>query len=145
MRRWSGDDGCGRRCERSRRPVSRGQVEPLAAIVAVFAVGAALALYAGAVDDAIGDGPERRTPEILLDRTVENATKAGIVDPTGIEKTLRTAPEGWHVNVTLRRDGSVRAVGPTPPPEADSASRRVPVQVEPGTVRPGRIRVEIWR
>lgn len=145
MRRWLGDAGSGPQCKRRCRRFSRGQVEPLAAIVAVFAIGAALAVYAGALDEAIGDGPERETPEILLDRTVENATRAGIVDPTRIEGTPRTAPEGLHVNVTLRSDGSVRTAGPTPPPEADGASRRVPVQVGPGTVRPGRIRIEIWR
>jgi len=124
----------------------RGQVEPLAAITAVFAVSVALALYAGVVGDAVVTH-DRETAEIALDRAVENVTTARIVDPNRetIERIHGTAPEGWQANVTLRSDGFVRAVGPEPPPEADQASRRVAVRLKPGTVRPGLLQVVIWR
>jgi len=43
-------------------------VEPIAALVAVLAVGAALGLYVGALDDAAPDR-ERPTAEATLDRS----------------------------------------------------------------------------
>jgi hypothetical protein len=126
------------------RPGSRGQVEPLAAIAAVLAVGAGLTLYAGAVDDVLGADSDRATADIVLDRGVDELSEAGVVEPAAIDRTRDIAPAGWHVNVTVRAQGVDRSVGPTPPPHAERASERVGVRAGPGAVNPGRVRVVVW-
>jgi len=135
MRPWSGSDD---------EPTARGQVEPFAALAAVLAVGAGLALYAGAVDGVVREGPERETPDIVLDRTVDELSETGVVEPGRIDRTRDVGPPGWHVNVTVRARGVDRSTGPTPPPGAARASERVGVRAAPGTVNPGRVRVVIW-
>lgn len=123
----------------------RGQVEPLAAIAAVLAVCAGLTLYAGTVDEFVGDSGERETVDIALDATVDSLSTAGVVSPKEVHSVDEAIPQGWHANVTVTADGVNQSAGPTPPPGASEGSRRVGVQVEPGTVRPGRVTVVVWR
>ncbi|MEF8813060.1 MAG: hypothetical protein V5A55_04500 [Halovenus sp.] len=136
----SDDDPAGG-CTRSS---SRGQVEPLAAIAAVLAVGAGLALYAGAVDDVFEADSDRETADIALDRGIDALSETGIVVPETINRTRDIGPAGWHLNVTVRAQGVNRSVGPTPPPRAERASERVGVRAGPGVVNPGRVRVVVW-
>jgi len=128
MSRWSG----------------RGQVEPLAALVAVFAVGAALSVYAGVLDEAV-PAPDRNVAEPTVDRVERRLTDAGVVDPTDLRTGLNAGPDGYRLNITLTADGETWRVGPTPPPSADAAETSVSVRVGPGRIRPGRLRAEVWR
>lgn len=122
----------------------RGQVEPLAALAAVFAVCAGLVLYAGAVEDALPGESDRDTVEITTDRAVEATSEAGIVRPARLDRATKANPEGWKLNVTLTSEGKRWQYGPRPPATGTEATRRVSVYHEPGTVRPGQFRVVTW-
>lgn len=58
----------------------RAAVEPIAALVAVVAVGAALGLYTVALDDATPDH-DRPTAEATLDRIEPAVTTGGVIEP----------------------------------------------------------------
>ncbi|WP_135829137.1 DUF7285 family protein [Halorussus halobius] len=122
---------------------SRAQVEPLAALVAVFAVGVALAAYAGVLDGTLST-PDRN----LADPTVERAEHAiagtGVADPDALPAGLRAAPDGHRVNLTLEAAGRTWRAGPSPPARADAADLAVSVRVAPGRIRPGELRAEVW-
>ena|SRR6056297_725855 len=122
---------------------NRAQVEPLAALAAVFAVGVALTTYTGVLD-ATFPTPDRN----LADPTVERANRAlaetGVADPKALAAGLRAGPEGYRLNLTLQAAGRSWHAGPTPPPSADAAALAVSVRVAPGRVRPGRLRAEVW-
>jgi len=128
MSRWSG----------------RAQVEPLAALVAVFAVCAALSVYAGVLDATVPT-LDRNAAEPTVERVERRLTDAGVVDPRTLLDGLRAGPDGYGLNLSLRADGETWSAGPTPPPSADAAERTVSVSVGPGRIRPGRLRVEVWR
>lgn len=70
----------GERSLREGRCESRAAVEPLAALVAVLAVGAALGLYVVALGDTAPER-ERPTAEATLDRVEPAVTTGGIVEP----------------------------------------------------------------
>ncbi|WP_137283346.1 DUF7285 family protein [Halorussus salinisoli] len=133
MSRWSG-----------RLPLrDRAQVEPLAALVAVFAVGVALTTYTGVLDATLPT-PDRN----LAGPTVERAERAvgdtGVADPEALPAGLHAGPDGYDLNLTLRSAGRTWHAGPTPPPSADAADLAVSVRVGPGRIRPGRLRAEVW-
>ena len=96
MSRSSGERSlCGERTQ------SRAAVEPIAALVAVLAVGAALGLYVVALDDAAPDR-ERPTAEATLDRVEPAVTTGGVVDP----KRLRGVGEfRFTATVVIEADG----------------------------------------
>lgn len=128
----------------------RGQVEPLAALVAVFAVGVGLALYVGAVDATIPTFASDRelaepTADVLVAEAADAAT--GTVDPP-LEPVVDGArPTAHEFNATLRTDAGRWTAGPTRPhPLAldDCAQREVAVRIEPGVVRPGILEVCVW-
>lgn len=127
----------------------RGQVEPLAALAAVFALGAGLALYAGALDATVPSlTPDRDPAPAAADRVVDASTSAGVVEPP-IERAAATArPTGRELNATLRATGWDEEWRHGPPvPETvdvDCARREVGVRVAPGDVRPGRMGVCVW-
>lgn len=124
----------------------RGQVEPLAAIAAVAAVAAGLALYAGALDEHRPDRRGRPVAEPTLAVVETGLTTAGVVDPARIGRVQRTsAPRGYLVNVSLSSGETAWRAGPVPPSSAERASQPVSVRVGPGTVRPGRLTVRVWR
>ncbi|WP_134671967.1 DUF7285 family protein [Halorussus marinus] len=122
----------------------RGQVEPLAALVAVFAVCAALSTYAGVLDGAVPT-PDRNVASPTVDRVERRIADAGVVDPDRIADGLRAGPDGYGLNLTLRAAGETWSAGPTPPPSADAAAATVSVRIGSGRVRPGRLRAEVWR
>jgi hypothetical protein len=131
MSRWSG---------------RRGQIEPLAAIVAVFAVGAGLTVYAGVLDGTLPDGDRQQVAGPTLDHLESSMGESGIVEPEVLpDAQTATAPEGYHLNATLETTESRWQTGPAPPQRAQQASERVSVRVEPGRVRPGRLTVQVWR
>ncbi|WP_435179690.1 DUF7285 family protein [Halorussus sp. AFM4] len=136
MSRWSGDPPA------ARRP-TRAQVEPLAALVAVFAVGVALAAYAGVLGDALPT-PDRNLAEPTVERAERAVGPAGVAAPDALAAGLRAAPDGYAVNLTLSAAGRTWRAGPTPPARAEAADLAVSVRVGPGRLRPGRLRAEVW-
>jgi hypothetical protein len=125
---------------------ARGQVEPLAALVAVFAVGAALTTYAGLVDATLPT-PDRNLAEPTVERAERAISEHGVVEQTTLSDGLHAGPDGYRANLTLTVAEQEWHVGPTPP-DADAADRsdvRVSVRVAPGKIRPGRLRAEVWR
>lgn len=144
MSRWSGRP----REHRSRRPATpprpdRAQVEPLAALAAVFAVGVALSAYAGVLDAALPT-PDRDLADPTVERAERAVADAGVVAPAALPAGLRAGPSGYRVNLTLDAAGRSWHAGPTPPPTADRADLAVSVRIAPGRVRPGTLRAEVW-
>lgn len=121
----------------------RAQVEPLPALVAVFAVGVALSAYAGQLDAALPT-PDRNLADPTVERAERAITAVGIADPDELRAGLRAGPEGYRLNLTLAANGRTWHAGPTPPPSADAADLAVSVRLGPGRIRPGRLRVEVW-
>lgn len=131
----------------SRSSARRAQVEPLPALVAVTVLCLAVGTYATVRAD-VGFGTGGTAPaDAVLEETVDSAlpTGAAVVDPTGIDPST-LGPSDYEVAVTVRADGREWSMGPSsPPPDAATATRQVPVRVAAGVVRPGRITVEVWR
>lgn len=130
---------------------SRAAVEPIAALVAVLAVGAALSLYVGALDDA---APNRERPiaEETLDRVEPTVTTGGVVEP----ERLRGVDEfRFAATVTIEADGAtwtVRSGDEAPTAETGRrtdavavAERPVTVGVGPGRNVRGTLRAVVYR
>jgi hypothetical protein len=129
MSRWSG---------------RRGQVEPVAAIAAVFLVGTGLALYAGALDGRLGGGNDRAVADAALGTTERAIAPDGVVDPGRLCGIASVGPVGYRLNVTLEAPERRWHVGPATPADATTASERVSVRLGEGRVRPGRLVVRVW-
>lgn len=136
----------------------RAQVEPVAALVAVFAVGTALSVYAGVLDSTL-QTPDRNLAEPTVEQAEHAVADVGVLNPEALPTGLRAGPDGYQVNLTLDAAGQTWHAGPTPPPSADTADSAdsadsadtadtadlaVSVQVGPGRIRPGRLRAEVW-
>jgi len=126
------------------RSSDRAAVEPVAALVALLAVGVGLATYAVVLADARPDH-ERDLAEPTLERVHEAVVVAGVADPDRLDAARRRAPDGYRVAVVLETGDREWRSGARPPPTADAAARRVSVRVNDGDVRPGRLRVTVWR
>jgi hypothetical protein len=127
----------------ARSSARRAQTEPVAALVAVFVVGLALATYAGAFETLDVRDDDRALADPTVERIERALTSGGVVQRADLSSARRRGPEGYRLNVTLRYGDSVERAGPTPPPSADRASRRVSVAVGPGAVV-GRLEVSVW-
>lgn len=130
---------------------NRAAVEPIAALVAVLAVGAALSLYVGALNDA-APNRERPTAEETLDRVEPAVTTGGVVEP----KRLRGVDEfQFAATVTIEADGATWTVrsGDWPPTAEVSrgtdavavAERPVTVGVGPGRNVRGSLRAVVYQ
>ena len=129
----------------------RAAVEPLAALVAVLVVGAALGLYAGALVDATAD-QRRPSAEATLDRVERTAAVGGVVVPDRLRDV-----EGFRypTTVTVAAGGTTWRVASgadapaVPPAEArDSlavSERPVTVRVGLGQNARGTLRVVVRR
>ncbi len=143
--RWSaserptGSTGTRRASERI-----RGQVEPFAALAAVFAVGLAVSLYATVLSDVDLGGSADGTAETTLNEVHRNVSEGNVVVPGKMEQAPTVPPTGYDANVTLTVGEETWRAGPVPPESASSASRQVSVRLAPGNVRPGRLTVVIW-
>lgn len=123
----------------------RGQVEPLAALAAVFAVGVGLTLYVGALDTTLSRlTSDREVAPAAADRTAAEASSFGAVEPP-IEGSVAAArPTGYELNATLRTKGAEWTGGPPTPRETGCEQRDVSVRVAPGRIRPGGLEVCVW-
>lgn len=127
----------------------RAAVEPIAALVAVLAVGAALGLYVGVLDDVTADatgGPDETA--FVVDRIERDVTVGGVARPSRLRDLDETRTP---VTVELESDGDswrvgLGAVGETGSIREDRRSdsiteRRVTVRVAPGRNTAGTLRV----
>jgi len=122
----------------------RGQTEPLAALVAVAAVGLGLSLYGGVLADALGEPPDREFAEPALDRVEHAVAPAGVVRPETLADGLSHAPAGHRIRLVVTSDGKRWTAGPLPDDDVrDRAERPVSVRVGPTDVRPGRLRAVV--
>ncbi|SDM10698.1 hypothetical protein SAMN04487949_0873 [Halogranum gelatinilyticum] len=127
---------------------TRGQTEPVVALVALFAVCVGVSLYAGVLSDVTTSlGSERDVAGPTLDRVEHAISTTGILDPVREERALDAGPDGYGLHVSVRADGQRWTAGPTPPEDeaTQTASRRVGVRVGSGQIRPGRLQVVVWR
>lgn len=129
MRHWSG----------------RGQAEPFAALAAILAVSAGMVVYAGVLDEAVPGHPDDETPDEILDGVHDTLRETGVVDPGHLDAAVATVPDGWEANVTLTTERTRWQRGPTPPASPERATRRVSVQLSSQRIRPGQLRVVVWR
>lgn len=127
------------------RPSDEGQVEPTAALVAVFAVCVGVSLYAGVLHGALPGPGERAVAVQAVDRVHEETSTAGVVRPRKLDRALAAAPAGHRLNATLTVGERRWRVGPAPPADADGATRRVSVRLGSASVRPGRLDVVVWK
>lgn len=122
----------------------RGQVEPLAALAALFAVGIGLSTYALVVSDA-APPTDRDAAGPALAAAHDAVTVRGIVRPARLDRALDAQPFGSRLNVSLTTGERRWAVGPTAAAHGDRASRPVSVRLGPGRTRHGRLGVVVWR
>jgi hypothetical protein len=124
------------------RSSARGYVEPIAALAAVFAVAVGLTLYAGTLQSAT-DRDGRAVATTVLESLSQEGATLGVIRPNRLR--LAPVPAGWSANLTLVSPAGRWTAGGVPPDDARRASKRVAVRLDPGRVRPGRLRVAIWR
>lgn len=124
-------------------PRERAQTEPIAALVALFAVCAGLALYAGVAAEATPSA-EPDAAEPALERLSTVAVEDGAVDPEDLPDPDAIVAGGREARITLEYGSAASYAGPEPPEDAARASRPVAVRFEPGVRRPGRLIVEVW-
>ncbi|KDS90612.1 hypothetical protein FK85_12225 [Halorubrum saccharovorum] len=131
MSHWSGEG-----LLRGAESENRAAVEPIAALVAVLAVGAALGLYVVALDDAAPER-ERPTAEATLDRVEPTVTTGGVVNP----ERLRGVDEfRYAATVEIEADGetwTVRSGDEAPSVETARDSDAIAVSERPVTVGVG--------
>lgn len=146
----------------------RAQVEPLAALVSVAALCVALSVYAGVTTTLLDrSGTDRDVATPALDSAWISLQSNGVIKPTRTPFQdaidTQTLPQGRYIrvsvtvvtdsgrlktidNVTITPRGTIETTDRTQAPaEATIAERPVPVRVDSGDVRPGRLTVEVWR
>lgn len=122
----------------------RGQVEPLAALAALFAVCVGITTYAAVLADTGHVGDRDRAGPALA--AVEDAvTVRGVVHPDRLERARDRGPSGMQLNVTVATERRRWTHGPPPGQQADRAVTAVSVRLGPGRLRTGRLRVAVWR
>jgi len=142
--------------------LERGGVEPLAALVSVAAICLAVSVYAGFASVTIAESGDGQVDRATLDSVWATLAEDGIVDGnTGVGDKLgpETLPRGHRiaVNVTVvGEDGRLESLGAAtfgtdartadiePPPTAETSGRPVPVRIDEGDIRPGRLTVVVW-
>lgn len=130
------------------RSSDRAWAEPVAALVALLALGAGLTVYAGVHHEVKTAGDDGRPAADALDRIHEAITSDGVADPANLTVPADVAAEHLAVRVRLStRDHRWSAGEPRPTDvEAPTHTARQPVSVRiaPGENAPGTLRVEVW-
>lgn len=130
----------------SRSSAREAQVEPLPALVAVAVVCLALGSYATVRADVLPVVDSDAPADAVLADAVDEAAPpdAVVVEPDSLD-AAGVSPSGYEVAVTVTAgDREWTAGRASPPPDAATASTRVPVRVDACSVRPGRLTVEVW-
>lgn len=130
----------------SRSSARRAQVEPVPAVVAVLALCLAIAAY-GSVRAGVlpADNEEGAPATQVLDDVDDAATPNGSLVVAPERLSVEPVPAGHEATVRLEAGGRNWTAGASDPPAgASTAARPVPVRVESGAVRPGRLTVVVW-
>jgi len=123
----------------------KGQTEPLAALVAVFALGAGLSLYVGVLDSTLPLlSSETDITPTAADKLVSESSPFGSIRPPIEGPVTDSRPTGYRLNATLRSDGMIWTGGPPITDSADCIERTVSVRTDPGRVRVGVLEVCTW-
>lgn len=123
----------------------RAQTEPLAALIAVFALGVGLSLYVGVLDSTIPLlTSERELAPTAADRFLAQSSSFGVLDPPIDDAATAARPRGYGLNATVRADDLGWSGGPPRPESTECVRRSVSVRTAPGRVRPGRVEVCVW-
>lgn len=142
---------------------TRGQTEPLAALVAVTVVCVAVLIYAGVLSGIVPQlGAERSVGEATSERVWDAISEDGLYDasdPLQESIAVETLPQGYYVSITVTyvgHDGRlVSAAAETfdahadpvdfdPPADAERHERPIPIKRRPGDVQPATLRVVVW-
>lgn len=128
---------------------ARGQTSPLPALIALVAVCSGVTLYVGAHATVNLDSPDQSPADSAVDQLAEALTADGPAETDALNDSdtlaaIDPVPDGYNYRTTIEIDDQRIHAGPEPPSDADRATRRVPVESTPGTVRPGRLTVEVW-
>lgn len=123
---------------------SRGQVEPLAALVAVMAVCAGITMYAGVAVEFTHQGEDRSVADPTLDRVSADFLTDGSIDPSEISDKSYLAPRDHKLAITVETPQRKWDCGKSAPSTAESASKPVSVQVDRGIIETGTLTVEVW-
>ena len=146
------------------RTTSRGQSEPLAALVAVSLVCLVVSTYVVLLTDVVRTAEtERSVSKPTADAVWQEASTDGMFDAgAAIEDRIRpgTLPEGYNVAVTVTYvdgngeekrveratfDDAGEQTKLSVPDGAEQVTRAVTVRVGPGDKRPGQFTVEVWQ
>lgn len=129
----------------SRSSAREAQVEPLPALVAVTVVCLAVGTFATVRADVLPVTSDGGPADAVLADAVDAATPPDsvVVEPDRLDAAA-VGPTGYEVAVSVTAGDREWTAGPSPPPDATAASQRVPVRVDAGRVRPGRLTVEVW-
>jgi|APHM01.1.fsa_nt_gi hypothetical protein len=129
--------------------MSSSAESPVVGLVAAATVVAAVSGYALVVADTDTPGSDRdeTVAATTLSRVHTVITSGGVAVPARLANATGTTPSEYSLRVTLSAAGRRWRAGSRPPPGTDTttADRRVGVAVAPGRIRPGRLRVEVWR
>lgn len=144
----------------------RGQVSPIAALLAVVVLAAALTLYGTALLKLLPGQEERSVEDRTLSNVWEQIRDSGVYEDGTLSGSgavdRRVLPEGYNVyiNVTRIRDDGTRTevdelvydadpstgtIVMDPPQEATLVSRPIPVRESPGSVVGGTLHVAVWQ
>jgi|AntDeeMetagen192_2_1112575.scaffolds.fasta_scaffold07302_2 hypothetical protein len=126
------------------RSSGRGQTEPLAALVAVVAVGLGLSLYVGVLDAELAPSSERNVAASAIERVEDAVAPSAVAHPDRIDDAQAAGPVGYRTNVTLTTADQRWRSGPSVPENADSARKRLGVRIGPSRIRAGTLRVRVW-
>lgn len=122
----------------------RAQTEPLAALVAVVAVGLGLSLYVGVLDAHLPGSSDRHLAESAIERVESAVAPSAVALPSRIGEGQAAGPHGYRTNVTLATDDREWRSGPPAPESADHATTRIGIRVIPSRIRAGTLRVSVW-
>ncbi|SDX98405.1 DUF7285 family protein [Halopenitus persicus] len=135
----------------------RGQTEPIAALVALLAVGAGLTMYAGVIADADPGTQPRETAGIVLDRVEDRVVVAGVAHPDRLRVPNDVGVDRRRVAIERRRIGVAMVTADRrwlagdrnatrPLPAGTTVARRsVSVRIAPGEQVRGELRVVVGR
>lgn len=144
---------------------TRGQTEPLAALIAVSAVAIGIGIYAAFVTGVLPGASAESVEEPTVQRIWSETQEQGLYD--GTEDQLddvepAAIPRGDHVYVEVTRvddeaqqitveralfDENGQYVTPgsdVPPEEGNEVTRSIPVRISRGDVTAGTLRVVVW-
>ena len=127
---------------------ARGQVEPIAALVALLAVGVGLSLYAGAIASVDATTESRETADVVLDRVHDEITVAGVSHPDRLAVPADIPISDRRVGVGLfTREGrwlaGKRNASRPYPPDVTVVERTVSVRIAPGEQVRGELRAVV--